>query len=481
VGIVAEREEQAIRALNRVRRIARWEEQATLPDTLDPRFLLKESSTEEVVSEKRDEERAARAARRVAAEYTRPYIAHASIGPSCAVACVDGDRYRVWTHSQGVYPLRKDLARVLRVAESNIVVVHVEGAGCYGHNGADDVALDAVLLARAVPGRPVRVQWMREDEFAWEPYGPAMVVRLAAQLDSGGDIVDWHHDVWSNGHTNRTNSRSAVANSALLAARHIADAVSEPVPANPPLPAGGAHRNAIPLYEFPNQRVANHYIERAPVRVSALRSLGAHANVFAIESFMDELAQAAGADPVEFRLRYLKDPRARAVVEGAAAKAGWRTGEKGDGTRGRGIAFARYKNMATYAAVVAEVEIAGEITIKRAWAAVDAGLAINPDGLINQTEGGIIQSASWTLKEQVRYDRERIVTRGWDDYPILTFSEAPRIEVTVINRPDMPPLGAGEAVQGPTAAAIANAVHNAIGVRLRDMPFTRERVMAALV
>jgi CO/xanthine dehydrogenase Mo-binding subunit len=322
---------------------------------------------------------------------------------------------------------------------------------------------------------------MREDEFAWEPYGPAMVVRLAAQLDGGGNIVDWSHDVWSNGHTNRTSSRSAIANSALLAARHIADAVSEPVPTNPPLPAGGAHRNAIPLYEFPNQRVANHFIERAPVRVSALRSLGAHANVFAIESFMDELAQAAGADPVEFRLRHIKDPRARAVIEGAAAKAGWRTGEKGDGTRGRGIAFARYKNMASYAAVVAEVEIAGEITIKRAWAAVDAGLAINPDGLINQIEGGIIQSASWTLKEQVRYDRERIVTRGWDDYPILTFSETPKIEVTIINRPDMPPLGAGEAVQGPTAAAIANAVHNAIGVRLRDMPFTRERVMAALV
>jgi CO/xanthine dehydrogenase Mo-binding subunit len=481
VGVVAEREEQAIRALNRVRRIARWEEHATLPDTLDPRFLLKEASTEEVISEKRDEDGSARGARRFAAEYTRPYVAHASIGPSCAIACVDGDRYRVWTHSQGVYPLRKDIARVLRVDESKIVVVHVEGAGCYGHNGADDVAFDAVLLARAVPGRPVRVQWMREDEFAWEPYGPAMVVRLAAQLDGGGNIVDWSHDVWSNGHTNRTSSRSAIANSALLAARHIADAVSEPVPTNPPLPAGGAHRNAIPLYEFPNQRVANHFIERAPVRVSALRSLGAHANVFAIESFMDELAQAAGADPVEFRLRHIKDPRARAVIEGAAAKAGWRTGEKGDGTRGRGIAFARYKNMASYAAVVAEVEIAGEITIKRAWAAVDAGLAINPDGLINQIEGGIIQSASWTLKEQVRYDRERIVTRGWDDYPILTFSETPKIEVTIINRPDMPPLGAGEAVQGPTAAAIANAVHNAIGVRLRDMPFTRERVMAALV
>ena len=480
VGVVAEREEQAIRALNRIRRIAQWEERATLPGTLDPRFLLKEAAAPEVVSEKRDDAAAARASRRLAAEYTRPYVAHASIAPSCAVGWLDGQVYRIWTHSQGVYPLRKDLSRMLGVEEAKIVVVHVEGAGCYGHNGADDVAFDAALLARAVPGTPVRVQWMREDEFGWEPYGPAMVVRLAAQLDGGGNVVEWKHDVWSNGHTNRTNSRSASVNSGLLAARHLAQAVPEPIPSNPPLPAGGAHRNAIPLYTFPNQRVTNHYIERAPVRVSALRSLGAHANVFAIESFMDELAAAAGADPVEFRLRHLKDPRGRAVIEAVAAQAGWRKGEKGDGVRGRGWGFARYKNLAAYAAVLVEVEVAEEITVKRAWAAIDAGLAINPDGLVNQTEGGIIQSASWTLKEQVRYEPERIVTRTWEDYPILTFAEAPQVQVTVINRPDQISLGAGEAAQGPTAAAIGNAVHNAIGVRLRDMPFTRERVVAAL-
>ena len=480
VGVVTEREDQAIRALARIRRIAQWEERATLPSTLDPRFLFEEASTEEIISEKRDEPAAARAARRLQSEYTRPYVAHASIGPSCAIACMEGDRYRVWTHSQGVYPLRKDLAKMLRMDESKIVVIHAEGAGCYGHNGADDVAFDAALLARAVPGRPVRVQWMREDEFAWEPYGPAMVVRLEAQLDGGGSVVNWGHEVWSNGHTNRTNSRSATENSGLLAARHLAQGVAEPIPTNPPLPAGGAHRNAIPLYEFPNQRVANHYVARAPVRVSALRSLGAHANVFAIESFMDELAEAAGADPVEFRLRHLKDPRGRAVIEAAAASAAWRPREKGGDGRGRGIGFARYKNLAAYAAVLVEVDVAEEIMVKRAWAAVDAGLAINPDGLINQTEGGIIQSASWTLKEQIRYEPERIVTRGWEDYPILTFAEAPEVKVTVINRPGEPALGAGEAAQGPTAAAIANAVYNALGVRLRDMPFTRERVVAAL-
>ena len=480
VGVVAQREDQAIRALNRIRRIARWEEEVTLPDTLDPRFLLKEASKDEVISEKRDEQAAARGSRQLQAEYTRPYIAHASIGPSCAIARMDGDQYRIWTHSQGVYPLRKDLAAILCTDEAKVVVVHHEGAGCYGHNGADDVTLDAALLARAVPGKPVRVQWMREDEFAWEPYGPAMVVRMEAQLDASGDIVDWRHDVWSNGHTARTNWQSTTKNSTLLAARHLAQAVAAPVPVNPPLPAGGAHRNAIPLYVFPNQRITNHYIERAPVRVSALRSLGAHANVFALESFLDELAQAAGADPVEFRLRYLKDPRARAVIEAVAALAGWRTLEKGDGTRGRGIGFARYKSQAAYAAVIVEVEIAGEIAVRRAWAAIDAGLAVNPDGIINQTEGGIIQSASWTLKEQVRYEPEGIVTRGWEDYPILTFDEAPLVEVTVVNRPDELSLGAAEAMQGPTAAAIANAVYNAIGVRLRDMPFTRDRVLAAL-
>jgi CO/xanthine dehydrogenase Mo-binding subunit len=217
-----------------------------------------------------------------------------------------------------------------------------------------------------------------------------------------------------------------------------------------------------------------------PVRVSALRALGATANVFAIESFMDELAAAAGADPVEFRLRHLKDPRARAVIETVAARAGWRKGAKGDGSRGRGIGFARYKNGACYVAVIVDVEVGNEIAVKRAWAAIDAGLVINPDGLVNQTEGGIIQTVSWALKEAIQYDRHRILTSHWNDYPILTFEESPTVEVTVVNRPDQPPLGAGEGAQGPTVAAIANAVHHAMGVRLRDMPFTRERVLAAL-
>jgi len=476
LGVIAGREEQAIRALTRLRRIARWEESTRLPEP-DPRFLCKETTEDTVISEKHDAAAAARAAKTLEAEYTRPYTAHAALGPSCAVAQFEGGRYTVWTHSQGIFPLRRDLAPVLGVEEGHIAVIHMDGAGCYGHNGADDAALDAAHLARAVPGRPVRVQWMREDEFHWEPYGPTMVVKLKADLDRDGQIVRWTEDIWSNSHSTRPNGLGGIN---LLAAWHLAQPHKASPPRNPPLPGGGSHRNAIPIYEFPNERVTNRLVKRMPLRVSALRALGATANVFAIESFMDELAAAAGADPVEFRLRHLKDPRARAVIETVAAKAGWRKGEKGDGTRGRGIGFARYKNGACYVAEIAEVEAGNEIAVKRVWAAIDAGLVINPDGLVNQTEGGIIQAVSWALKEAIQYDRSRILTSTWIDYPILTFEESPQVEVTIVNRPDQPPLGAGEGTQGPTAAAIANAIHNAMGVRLRDMPFTRERVLAAL-
>jgi len=476
LGVIAEREEQAIRALIRLKRIARWEEATRLPEP-DPRFLFKETTEDTVISEKKDAAAAARAARTLEAEYTRPYTAHAALGPSCAVARFEDGRYTVWTHSQGVYPLRRDLAPVLAVEEERIATIHMDGAGCYGHNGADDAALDAALLARAVPGRPVRVQWMREDEFQWEPYGPAMVVKLKADLDRDGNVVGWTEDIWSNSHSTRPNGLGGVN---LLAAWHLAQPHQPSPPRNPPLPGGGSHRNAIPIYEFPNERVTNRLVKRMPVRVSALRALGATANVFAIESFMDELAAAAGADPVEFRLRHLKDPRARAVIETVAARAAWRKGTKGDGSRGRGIGFARYKNGASYVAVIVDVEVGNEIAVKRAWAAIDAGLVINPDGLVNQTEGGVIQTVSWALKEAVQYDRNRILSSHWSDYPILTFEESPPVEVTILNRPDEPPLGAGEGAQGPTVAAIANAVHHAMGVRLRDMPFTRERVLAAL-
>ncbi len=483
IGIVAEREEQAVKARLAAASAAQWQETPLPTDDAGIHDYLQSRQTrDQVIVERTDAAARAHGTRTLEARYTKPYIAHASMGPSCALARVDDGRTEVWTHSQGVYPLRHDLATVLDVPPENILVHHIEGAGCYGHNGADDVALDAVLLARAVSGRPVQVQWMRDDEFAWEPFGPAMVVKTRAALDAQGNIVDWAFDVWSNGHSGRPNTaKTAGKVSSLLAAWHLANPVAHRPQGDPPMTAGGGlARNSPAPYDFPNERVVAHRVEEMPLRVSALRSLGAYANVFALESFMDELAAAAGADPVEFRLRHMKDPRARAVIELAAQKAGWRAGAPNDGASGRGIAFAQYKNGYGYLAIVIELGLEPDLHVKRAVAAVDVGQAINPDGIINQTEGGIIQAISWTLKEQVKFDRERVTTRTWEEYPILTFPEAPPVEVHLIDRPDEAPLGAGEMAAGPTAAAIANALHHALGVRIRDLPLTRVRIIAAL-
>jgi len=477
LGVVASREEQAIRAARRLARNAQWHSERALPADVTPaEYLLAQPARSEIISEKSAAAGSPAGGQVLMATYTRPYIAHATMGPSCALAQLDGGHYRVWTHSQGIHPLRRDMAKALRIAPDALTVSHMDGAGCYGHNGADDVALDAALMARAVPGRAVQVQWMRDDEFAWEPYGSAMVVKTRAALDAEGNVVDWQLDVWSYPHSTRPEGKDGVN---LIAAWHLAEPHPAGTPANPPLPPGGSHRNAIPLYDFPNQRVSNHLILQSPLRASALRALGGHANVFAIESFMDELALAAGADAIEFRLRHLKDARARAVIETVAQKSGWNKNAPAE-ARGRGIGFARYKNLGCYVAVVVEVDIESAPRVTRAWAAVDVGLVINPDGVINQIEGGIIQAASMTLKEQVTFDRDGITSRSWDDYPVLKFSEAPQVEVTLMARADLPPVGAGEGATGPTAAAIANAIAAATGARVRDMPLTRERVIAAL-
>jgi CO/xanthine dehydrogenase Mo-binding subunit len=359
----------------------------------------------------------------------------------------------------------------------NIVVVLVEGAGCYGHNGADDVAFDAVLLARAAGGRPLRLQWSRQDELTWAPMGAAMAIEIAADLDADGEIVNWRTDVWSNGHVSRPGRSSTPT---VLAASQMAQPFERFIAFNPPLAnGGGAERNAVPLYDFPAWNITCHRLLTMPIRTSALRTLGAFANVFAIESLMDELAVERGEDPLAFRLRHLKDARARAVLEAAAARAGWRSWEKRDGI-GHGIGFARYKNFGAYCAVVAEVETTAEIRVRRLVAAVDVGEAINPDGIANQIEGGAIQATSWTLLEAVRFDRTHITSDSWEGYPILRFSEVPVVEVEILARPQEKPLGAGEAAHSPTAAAIGNAVFDALGVRVRDLPLTRERVLAAM-
>jgi nicotinate dehydrogenase subunit B len=479
LGVIAEREEQAVKARLALAESARWSGGPDLPDPARLFEHLKSlPSKDEVIGVK--QATALASARVLEATYTKPYMAHASIGPSCALAEFRAGKYTVWTHSQGVFPLRGEIAKTLKVAPAAVRCVHVEGSGCYGHNGADDVALDAALLARTVPGKPVRLQWMRDDEFAWEPYGPAMVMQAKAALDTQGRIIDWNYELWSNSHSTRPASTSGHN---VLASWYLAEPQKMGPPTTPPQPAGGGDRNSIPLYDFPNQRVVHHFVQDMPLRVSALRTLGAYANTFALESFIDELAAAAGADPVAFRLAHMKDARARAVIEAAAKLADWKPGEAGTGTRGRGIAFSRYKNLACYVAVVAEVEIdraSGKVRVPRTWAAIDAGLVINPDGLVNQIEGGIIQSTSWTLHEEVRFDKSGILSRDWSSYPILTMPDVPKVEVTLINRPGERSLGAGEGSQGPAVAAIANAFAHATGKRIRDLPFHPERVRAAL-
>ena len=479
LGVVAEREEQAVKARDALIKSAKWTPGPELPDPARIFEVIKLlPSKDATIGVKQGPVLAS--ARVLEAVYTKPYMAHGSIGPSCALAELKDGKMTVWTHSQGVFPLRGELVKALKMPANAIRCVHAEGSGCYGHNGADDVAVDAALLARAVPGRPVRLQWMRDDEFKWEPYGAAMVMRAKAALGSDGKIADWEYELWSNTHSTRPASTNGTN---VLAAWYLAEPQAMGPPTSPPQPAGGGDRNSIPLYDFPNQRVMHHFVQDMPIRVSALRTLGAYANVFALESFMDELAAAAGADPVAFRLAHMKDPRARAVIEAVAKKAAWKEGEKGDGIRGRGIGFSKYKNLACYVAVIADVEVdraTGVVRVPRAYAAVDSGLIINPDGLSAQIEGGIVQSVSWTLKEEVRFDKNGILALDFATYPILTMPEAPKVEIELINRPTERPLGSGEGSQGPAVAAVANAFAHATGRRVRDLPFHPARVKAVL-
>jgi CO/xanthine dehydrogenase Mo-binding subunit len=477
-GVIAETEAAADAGFAVLRKAATWGPGYGLPDETRLADWLKTAPAETSTVEERKATAPAQVARTIKRQYSRPFIAHASMAPSCALAQWTGsDKVEVWSHCQGVYGLRLDLSLVLGLPQESIRVQHLEGAGCYGHNGADDVAFDAVLLARAADGRPVRVQWSREDELAWSPMGAAMAVAIEADLDAQGEIVDWRGEVWSNGHVSRA-GRAPIPT--VLAASHLAKPFDRFIAFNPPMAnGGGAERNAVPLYDLPALKVTCHRLTTMPIRTSALRTLGAYANVFAIESFMDEIAAERGEDSLAFRLRHMKDRRARAVMEAAAKRAGWSAWRKREGA-GRGIGFGRYKNFSTYCAVVAEVEGDADIRVRRLVVAVDVGEVINPDGVTNQMEGGAIQATSWTLKEAVRFDRERITSDTWETYPILRFSEVPAVEVELVNRPEEKAIGAGEAAHGPTAAAIGNAIFDALGVRVRDLPITRDRIIAAM-
>jgi CO/xanthine dehydrogenase Mo-binding subunit len=478
LAVVAAKEFLAVKAVKALAVAAKWQETARLPKQDDlANVLTRLPSQDSTIFERSDP--AAIGRKTIEASYTRPYQSHGSIGPSCAVAQFADGAMTVWTHTQGVYPDRAGIAQMLKMQPSSVHLIHVEGSGCYGHNGADDAAADAALIARAMPGVPVRVQWMREQEHAWEPYGPAMVTKLKASLDDAGKIADWNFAVWSNTHSMRPGGAGC-----MLAAQHMAQPIAVPAAKPIPLPEGGGDRNAIPIYTFPNAHVVHHFIPAMPLRISAMRALGAYHNVFSIESFMDELAELAGADPVEFRLRHLDDQRGRDVIEKAALGFGWQKGQKPPPDRGFGFAFARYKNLAAYCAIASEVEVnreTGRPRLVRAVAAVDSGQVVNPDGLTNQIEGAIVQSMSWTLYESVTFDDTRITSVDWQTYPILRFDAVPdSIEVHVINRPGQPFLGSGETGQGPAAASIANAITNATGKRLRNLPLTRKRIKDAI-
>jgi len=478
LAVVAEKEFQSIKAMNALAAATKWKETASLPKQDDLLAVLTSLPSQNTTIFERGNA-SATGQKTIEATYTRPYQAHGSIGPSCAVAQFVDGAMTVWTHTQGVYPDRQGIAEMLRMPPASVRLIHVEGSGCYGHNGADDAAADAALIARALPGRPVRVQWMREQEHAWEPYGPAMVTKLKASLDGNGKIADWNFEVFSNTHSMRPGGAGS-----MLAAQHMAQPFALPAPRPLPLPEGGGDRNAIPFYNFPNAHVVHHFIPAMPLRISAMRALGAYHNVFSIESFMDELAALAGADPVEFRLKHLDDSRGRDVIEKAAQSFGWKAGQTSPQNRGFGFAFARYKNLAAYCAIASEVEVnreTGRPRLIRAVAAVDSGQVVNPDGLINQIEGAIVQSMSWTLYESVSFDDTRITSIDWQTYPILRFDAVPEsVEVHIINRPGQPFLGSGETGQGPAAASIANAIANATGKRLRNLPLTRKRIKEAI-
>ena len=480
LGVIARREEQALAAARALGAAAQWEIEKKLPTHEGIFDWLRSTQPNRVIDTKKQPRTGGEApVNKLQATYHRPYHMHASIGTSAAIATMGADGVMlIQTHSQSVFETGLAIAKMLGLAPDKVRCQHMQGAGCYGHNMADDAAADAALLAVAVPGQPVRLQYTREQEHKWEPYGSAMVIQTTAGVDASGNVLDWDLQIWSTPHGTRPSGEPGN----LLSARYLEKPFALPVPTNGGPPNYAADRNGIALYDFAGHTVQTHFITEMPVRVSSTRGLGAYANVFAIESFMDELAAAAKVDPLSYRLRFLKDERARDTLQQAADKFGWGNWKKSP-NRGRGIGFARYKNIAAYCAVALEVEVNprnGRIRVLRAVSSADTGHIVNPDGVSNQIEGGLIQSLSWSLKEEVKFDDTQILSTDWNSYPILTFSEVPPIEVVLINRPGAPFLGTGEASQGPTSAALANAVFDATGVRFRRLPLTPERVKQGL-
>ncbi|MEM9781047.1 MAG: molybdopterin cofactor-binding domain-containing protein [Pseudomonadota bacterium] len=412
----------------------------------------------------------------------RPYQMHGALGPSAALAEWDGERLDITCHSQGIYPLRRTMAEALDMAEDAIRIAHAPGSGCYGHNGADDAAFDAALIALALPGRPVLLKWTREEEHAFEPYYPASTVRIAARLEAGR-IAAWSAEVKGDTHRGRPRPGADQAGPRRLLASRFRATALPPYVGEPNMNReGGMHRNLEPAYAVGPRRLVKKLVPGMPLRTSALRTLGATLNVVAIEQAMDLLAEAAGADPLDFRLAHLDDDDHRRVVE--ALTPHWQAPPvpvAADAAGGRGLGYARYKNAAARVGAVADVAVAadGDVTVDRVVMVADAGRVVDPDGLRAQLEGGAIQAQSWLLIEAVGWDRDGITTRDWDSYPVIRFDRVPALETVILERGMAPSLGAGEAACGPVAAAIAGAIRAAVGFVPERMPFTPEAMRTA--
>jgi nicotinate dehydrogenase subunit B len=477
VGVIAEREENAVKAAAQLK--VTWKPTPTLPDLKEVETALRANpSTPRTLIDKGDVDAAiAAAAKPMPRTYIWPYQMHASIGPSCAVADYRDGNIRVWSGTQNPHLLRADLALLLARPEAEIDVIRMEAAGCYGRNCADDVSADAVLLSRAA-GRPVRVQLTREQEHAWEPKGSAQLMDVNGGLRADGSAAGYDF-------ATRYPSNGAPTLALLLTGAMTPVAVVSEM----------GDRTAIPPYDYDDMRVVAHDMPPI-VRASWFRGVSALPNTFAHESYIDELATEAGVDPIEYRLRYLKDSRAVDLVRAVAERAGWAPRPvwkepvaEGDIVRGRGFAYALYVHSkfpgygAAWSAWIADVAVnkqTGDVSVTRVVAGQDSGLMINPEGVRHQIHGNVIQSTSRALMEEVAFDRNAVTSREWGAYPIITFPDLPKIDVLMLPRQDQPPLGVGESASVPSAAAIANAIFDATGVRFRELPFTPERILAGL-
>jgi nicotinate dehydrogenase subunit B len=478
LAVVADDEWSAIRASRALR--AQWSEGIGLPAQADLAAALRADPgivDETLVNKGSPAAQRPDGAKALTATYYWPMQSHASIGPSCAVADVGADAATVWTASQGTHGNQTTFAGFLGLPKDKVRLIYLEGSGCYGMNGHEDAAADAAILSRAV-GRPVRVQWTREDELGWDPKGPPQLITISGSVAPDGRILDWRTELWI------PKTTRGLPNIPLLAPEAAGlDHV-------PGLNPGLISQNGDPSYAAESIQVIAHWLKDAPLRPAPIRSPGKPANCFAVESFVDELAAAIGADPVEFRLRGLRDPRAIEVIKRTADLMKWQArphqvaGANSGVARGRGISFVHYKHSETYVGMGMEVAVdraSGEIAVERVACAHDCGQIINPDGVRAQVEGSILQTISRVLMEEVMFDRSRVVSVDWASYPILRFSGVPKIDIKLIDRPTEKPVGAGEAACAAVGAALANAVHDATGTRLRTVPFMPERVKAALI